>query len=246
MRDTFPRAAAEVLPLVPATRAPYRRPRQPLPDARTVRSVAVPDAAPPFDDAIPAASCTGQPGRGAVVAPAADRTPAAAAGLAGGRSPAADHSPVAGPGLAADHGPAAAGHAPLTAAGWAAGRGPGLPVAPPAGSPWPSQFAQALAETLAGARPAQQLKPWTSEQARRRISQLGTVLAADLRPRVRRVVLCSPAHDVLEMAVVVGFGQRTRAVAVRLEQAGPEPGSAEIAAGRPPQARWRCTAVDVA
>ena len=52
---------------------------------------------------------------------------------------------------------------------------------------WPSQFAQVLAETLAGSRPARQLAPWTTEQARRRIRQLGPMLATDQRPKVRRV-----------------------------------------------------------
>src|SRR5258708_3251381 len=43
---------------------------------------------------------------------------------------------------------------------------------------WPSQFAQVLAETLAGSRPSRQLAPWTTEQARKRISELGPLFTA--------------------------------------------------------------------
>ncbi len=77
---------------------------------------------------------------------------------------------------------------------------------------WASQFAQVLAETLAGSRPAQQLTPWTTEQARQRIRQLGPTLVADQRPRVRRIVTSAPSQDVLELTAVVGFGPRVRAL----------------------------------
>lgn len=110
--------------------------------------------------------------------------------------------------------------------------------APPAGSTgsggWPSQFAQILAETLAGSRPAQQLAPWTTEQARRQIRQLGPVLATGQRPRVRRIMASAPASDVLELTAVVGFGPRTRVLAVRLEREHGRRGG------------WCCTAIDSA
>lgn len=95
---------------------------------------------------------------------------------------------------------------------------PGQPS--PADGTWPSKFAQVLAETLAGSRPPDQIVPWTTDQARRRIGQLGPLLAATHRPRVRRILVTSPASGVLEMTVIVGVGPRVRAVAVRLEQAG--------------------------
>jgi hypothetical protein len=94
---------------------------------------------------------------------------------------------------------------------------------PPEAGPWPSRFAQVLAETLAGSRPAEQIMPWTTEQARRRISQLGPMLATAHRPRVRRVIVSSPASGVLEMTVIVGLGSHVRAVAVRLERASARP-----------------------
>jgi hypothetical protein len=83
---------------------------------------------------------------------------------------------------------------------------------------WPSQFAQALAETLAGSRPPSQLARWTTLQTRRRISQLGPLMSTAHRPRVKRVVITSPTGGVLEMAVVVGVGTRVRALAIRLER----------------------------
>jgi hypothetical protein len=131
---------------------------------------------------------------------------------------------------------------------------------------WPSQFAQVLSETLAGSRPASQLTPWTTEQARRRISQLRPVLAprgaaggrppgpAARGPRVRRVIVTSPAPGVLEMTVIVDMGSRARAVAVRLERPSAR---GDGSARAQPDARahlgrgartdgWLCTAVEAA
>jgi len=105
---------------------------------------------------------------------------------------------------------------------------------------WPSQFAQALAETLAGARSPQQMTPWTTQQARRRIRQLGPMLRAEQRPRVRRVLTSAPAAGVVEMTVIVGIGPRIRAIAVRLERTGPE--RDRPACERP----WLCTAIEAA
>jgi hypothetical protein len=104
---------------------------------------------------------------------------------------------------------------------------------------WPSQFAQVLAETLAGARPARQLAPWTTEQARRRIRQLGPMLATDQRPRLRRVMTSAPAQDVLELTAVVGFGPRVRVLALRLERD-------RARAGRCDGGPWCCTAIESA
>src|SRR5215470_10889664 len=103
---------------------------------------------------------------------------------------------------------------------------------PTESSRWPSQFAQVLAETLAGSRPARQIRPWTTEQARKRINELGPMLSAARQPRVRRVIVSSPAYGVLEMTVIVDFGGRARAVAVRLERPSP-PATSAVMAGRP-------------
>ena len=109
--------------------------------------------------------------------------------------------------------------------------------------PWPSQFAQVLAETLAGARPASQLTPWTTEQARTHIRRLGPLLAAERRPRVQRVRASRPARNVVEVAVIAEFGSRTRALAARLERAGAEPATP---GRRGREARWLCTAIESA
>jgi len=176
--------------------------RRPLPDARAIRPVGVPAAAPPFDDE----------------------------GAAGPR----------------DHGNA---HLTDGAGGEFPGRrGSGAAVT----GTWPSQFAQVLSETLAGARPASQLTPWTTEQARKRISQLGSVLTAARQPRVR-VIVSSPAQGVLEMTVIVDLGDRSRAVAVRLERTSPgdvrtraQPEPCARRRQSPPAGAWLCTAIEAA
>ncbi len=180
----------------------------PLPDPAAVRSYRIPDPAPPYDTetaASPSSATACPPGLAAPVGQATQPHPARPGGV-----------PV----------PAGPGGVPVPA-------GPGgVPV--PAGAPaWPSYFAQVLAETLAGVRPATQLVPWTTERARNRIQQLGPRLAAGQRPRVRRVVTFQPATGAMEMTVVVGFGPRVHALALRLER-GDNPG------------RWLCTTVEAA
>ncbi len=123
----------------------------------------------------------------------------------------------------------------------------GMPRPPAAatGTPpgWPDRFAQVLAEALAGSRPPRQLVPWTTQETLNRIQRLGPRLASAQRPLVRRVVTSQPAADVLEMTVVVGFGPRVKAMAVRLERTG-----ARLPArrGDPLTGRWVCTAVEAA
>jgi uncharacterized protein DUF6459 len=117
--------------------------------------------------------------------------------------------------------------------------GPAAPRKPPG---WPGQFAQVLAETLAGSRPSRQLVPWTTERARDRIQRLGPLLSAGQQPRVRRVVTFHPTADAMEMAVVVVIGQRVHALAVRMER-----GGGQATAGRAAQpGRWICVAVEAA
>jgi hypothetical protein len=186
-----PPARPDVVPVRPARRRPQPATGAPLPDPAAVRRVAIPDAAPPFDDepqprddqpeAVPETE-SGDPAEG---------QPESSGGPPGERSSAG----------------------------------------PP---PWPSQFAQVLAETLAGSRPAAQLRPWTTEQTRQRIRQLGPMLATGQRPRVRRIMTSAPSPDVLEMTAVVGFGSRIRVLALRLERA-------EEACQH-----WRCTAIESA
>jgi len=184
----------------------------PLPDVVAVRRLAVPDPAPPYDDE--AAVKEDDPYAGNEVADKPVHAEPAAAGQAGQEPGAA--SPA---GLRPD--PADGSPQPGPDAGW------------------PSQFAQVLAETLAGSRPARQLTPWTSEEARRRIRQLGPMLATDQQPRVRRVITSAPASGVLELTAVVGFGPRVRALALRLEHEQTRP-------YRQGSTRWCCTAIESA
>lgn len=115
----------------------------------------------------------------------------------------------------------------------------GLPQAEPPsaapGRPWPRQFAVLLAETLAGVRPVRQVAPWLSEQGSAQLYRLLPSFAGGHRPRLQRVITTRPANDVIEMTMIVAFGPRTRALAVRLEQT--------AHAGSP---RWRCTAIEAA
>jgi hypothetical protein len=100
-----------------------------------------------------------------------------------------------------------------------------------------------LVETLAGSRPPRQISTWATERARARIQRLGPMLAAGQRPQLRRVVAFRPASDVIEMTVVVSFGPRVRALAVRLEHS-PPPRS--LAGYQSRKARWLCTEVEAA
>jgi hypothetical protein len=238
--------------------APLLRPTAPLPDPAMVGLFAVPDPAPPYDDESPASAAGHGPGHAdpAVAAPA----PASAAGP-GGAEPAGPEPRCAdGTGAETKGGDAeSADPGPDSGKPAAGGRVSGaVPPAKsqgskPAQATWPNLFAQVLAETLAGSRPARQLSAWTTQQARSHIRRLGPLLRTDrepkaagpgsfatggkrsmggCEPRVRRVVASMPSADVVEMAVVVRFGPRVRALAVRLEQ--PE--------GR----EWICTAIEAA
>jgi len=174
------------------------------PDPASIRLLAVPDSAPPYDSDMAA------DGR-------RDSTAGPTPGLPG-------QPPGPGPQRSQPPGPVAPGPGDAAAA-------------------WPGRFAQVLAETLAGSRSQGQIAPWTSVAARRRIRQLGPTLTAGAAPRIRRVVTMHPAADVVEMTVVVGFGDRVRALAVRLERDGqPRPGPGHDVAGP----RWVCTAIEAA
>jgi hypothetical protein len=98
-----------------------------------------------------------------------------------------------------------------------------------------------IVETLAGVRPERQLIPLVTDRVRVRIGGLGPLLRCGQRPRVLRVVTSRPEAPVVEMAMVVAFGERSRALALRFEQTGARP-AAPGWPGRP--ARWLCTALE--
>ncbi len=98
--------------------------------------------------------------------------------------------------------------------------------------PWAARLVRATLEALAGRRPVQQLMPWTNDAVYAQISR-----AVRLRRSrdgstgvLRSLRVTEPADGVAEVCAVITGGERTRAVAVRLE------GS---------DRRWRCTALDL-
>ncbi len=220
-------SARLVLPLVPGLDRPPAR-KRPLPDAAAVRLVVVPDSAPPYDDERAAAGSDAPRPPRRLALPTAPRAVT--------RTPPAEEA-------------AAPADQDLGGDGQGEPQPPRQPVPSPprrgqsAAAGWPGQFAQVLAETLAGSRPQGQIAPWTTDQARRRIRQLGPMLAAGVQPRVRRIVTSRPTAGVVEMTVIVGFGPRIRALAVRLERDGPHRASPGRAARA---ARWVCTAIEAA
>jgi hypothetical protein len=196
------RVQLDVMQQIPSKHGPDR----PARPADAIRQLAVPQVAPPYDDEAAPAGTHDEGNGGCRTAPAWTPRGSQETELAVDQ-PVSPHS-------------AAQGADPRRPDSHGAGAGA-----------WPGQFAQVLAETLAGSRPARQLAPWTTEQARRQIWQLGPLFATGERPVVRRIMTAAPASGVLELTAVVGSGSRLRVLAVRLER-GP--------AGR----GWCCTAIE--
>ena len=146
--------------------------------------------------------------------------------------------------------PQADGYAPEPAGppGLAGRSGPVTPPEPaglrePAGPAplWPRQFAQVIVEILAGSRPSRQLIPWTTDRVRVKLDGLTRLFTPDQRPRLRRIMTSQPAVSVVEMTMVVGFGPRSRALALRFDHRPARP----AAPGRPARpARWLCTEIE--
>lgn len=89
---------------------------------------------------------------------------------------------------------------------------------------WAARLAQAAVETAAGHRPVSQLVRWTTpevyadlERRARAVSAVSAPRSRRTRPQVRSLHLCRPAADAMEVSVHVRHGQRSRAVALRLE-----------------------------
>lgn len=102
-------------------------------------------------------------------------------------------------------------------------------------------LAVVIVETLAGVRPERQLIPLTTDRVRTRIRSLGPLLRCDQRPRVLRIVASRPRPRVVEMTMVVTFGPRSRALALRFEHAAARPARP---GGPARPARWLCTAIE--
>ena len=120
---------------------------------------------------------------------------------------------------------------------------PGFPEAVPVlpDAAWPRRLAVVIVEVLAGVRPDRQLIPLATDRVRARVRNLAPLLAAERRPRIARIVMSRPADRVVEMTVVVNFGARSRALAMRFDHAAARP----AAPGWPARpARWLCTALE--
>ena len=104
---------------------------------------------------------------------------------------------------------------------------------------WAARFAQAVVEVLGGDRPLQQMLRWTSQRVygelERRLAILSRTQDAGrrlrtVRPQVRSVHVFHPTPLSAEVSVHVRHGQRSRAIAARLEHCG---------------GRWQCTALQL-
>lgn len=92
---------------------------------------------------------------------------------------------------------------------------------------WAAQFAQATVEVLGGDRPLAQLLRWTSPRVYQDLDRRVRILARSapapqrmraIRPQVRSVHVCRPGPRSAEVSVHVRYGQRSRAIAARLER----------------------------
>jgi hypothetical protein len=104
---------------------------------------------------------------------------------------------------------------------------------------WAARFAQAVVEVLGGDRPLPQLVRWTSARVYLEIDRRLSILTRTsdtgrrmrtIRPQVRSVHVCRPTPHSAEVSVHVRHGQRSRAIAARLEHSGD---------------RWQCTALQL-
>ena len=221
-----------------------------LPASSGPRLITVPAGWPPYDCETHGAAC---PAAGVVAAVATAPGMAAAgvvaAGMVAAANSRADGDQAADCAALADAGPASAGEASAgeASAGEASAGEASAGEASAGGAlagranAWPRQFAQVLVEILAGARPSRQVIPWTTEPVRAQIDHLTHELGPDRRPRIQRVVTSRPTARVVEMTVVVSFGTRSKALAMRLEHVParhPAPGRP----ARPP--RWLCTQIE--
>lgn len=101
-----------------------------------------------------------------------------------------------------------------------------------------ARFAQAVVEVIGGDRGVHQLMRWTTERVyadlMHRSHALNRATPGDQRLRrvratVRSVHLFRPHDDVAEISIHVRHGQRSRAIAARIERI---------------EGRWRCSVLD--
>jgi hypothetical protein len=199
--------------------------------APVMRLITVPDAAPPYDCDIHGARCqVAHATRKGTRAASQSRGTAGQDRSPGGRTRSARKATNVGPSAPREASPAPreASPAPREAS----------PAAAAMTAGWPGQFAQVIVEILGGSRPPRQLIPLTTERARSQISLLVSYVAAGQRPKLKRVMVSRPTERVMEMTMIVCFGVRSRALAMRLEHCAGRPAAPGLP---PPPARWICT-----
>lgn len=92
-----------------------------------------------------------------------------------------------------------------------------------------ARFALAVAEALAGDRPVAQLSKWMTHDVYDQVAALArTTRARTERPRLLSAHVARPAEEVAEVCGHIRHGERSRAMAMRLEQR---------------KGRWVCTAL---
>ena len=108
---------------------------------------------------------------------------------------------------------------------------------------WAHRYSQAAVEIVGGDRPVTQLLRWSSREvydnlerraqlvARAGRHQPGQARVQPVRPKVLGVHTCFLSRDVVEVSVHVRYGERSRALAARFEDA---------------DRRWCCTALEFA
>ena len=155
---------------------------------------------------------------------------------------AADIAPAQTPTLAVAPNPAATPAESATAPADSAAAPAPVPAAGPAvpdARAWASRLVQAVSEVLAGDRPISQLVRFTDDvvfaDLNRRVRLLGltttaTGRGAKERSAVRSVRVCTPTKEVAEVAAHVRHGDRSRAIALRMEIR---------------RNRWVCTALEI-
>jgi hypothetical protein len=109
---------------------------------------------------------------------------------------------------------------------------------------WTARFAQAAVEIVGGDRPATQLLRWTSPQVYEELEQRAEYVARagghanavgrvqPVRPKIATVHTCFVEEGLVEAAVRIRYGARSRALAARFERVDDATGS-----------RWVCTAL---
>ena len=206
-----------------------------------LRLVRVPAGWPPYDCEIHGTACPAATANSRTVSQTADPAEPLADSAASSEPAPQTASPSA-PGQEPTSSAAATADAPaMFGVPVGLGSSPAQTSSPGRGTAWPARFAQAIVEVLAGSRSPRQLVPWTTEPVRAQINLISQALFSGERPRIRRIMTSQPAARVVEMTVVVSFGPRSRALAMRFEH---EP-ARRPAPGRPGRPeRWLCTEIE--